>query len=82
MNHASFNLHITYPPPYQCLIWDYKKADNISNIRKALDLINWEKLFSQKNINAQVTVFNGTMLNSLQNYVPNKYITCDDKDPV
>ena len=58
-----------------------KKAD-ISNIRKALDSRNWEKLFSQKNINAQVTVFNETILNIFRNYVPNKYITCDDKDPV
>ena len=53
--HASFNLHISYAPQYQRLIWDYKKADT-SNIRKALVLINWEKLFSHKNINAQVTV--------------------------
>ena len=47
-------------------------------------MINWEKLFSHKNINAQVTVFNETiLLNIFQNYyVPNKYITCDDKDPV
>ena len=79
--HASFNLHITYPPPYQRPIWDYKKADT-SNIRKALDLINWEKLFSHKNINAQETVFNETILNIIRNYVPNKHITCDDKDPV
>ena len=63
------------------MIWDYKKAD-ISNIKKALDLINWEKRFSHKNINAQATVFNETMLNIFRNYVSMKYITCDDKDPV
>ena len=63
------------------MIWDSKKADT-SNIRKALDLINWEKLFSRKNIIAQVTVFDETILNIFQNYVPNKYIACDDNDPV
>ena len=26
--HTSFNLNITYPPPYKRLIWDYKKADS------------------------------------------------------
>ena len=41
--HTSFNLNISYPPPYQRLIWDYKKADSVK-IRKALDLINWERL--------------------------------------
>ena len=79
--HSSFNLNISYPPPYQRLVWDYKKADS-NNIRKALDSGNWERLFDQKAINAQVTAFNETILNVFRNYVPNKYITIDDKDPV
>ena len=79
--HSSFNLNIYYPPPYQRLIWDYNKAD-ASNIRKALDSVNWERLFSGYNINDQVAAFNEVLLNIFQNYVPNKYITIDDKDPV
>ena len=39
------------PPQYQQLIWDYKRADS-KNIRKALGLVNWERLFDQKDINA------------------------------
>ena len=79
---SSFNLNIYYPPPYQRLIWDYKKADaNI--IRRALDSVNWERLFdSIKNINEQVIALNETIWNVFRNYVPNKYITIDDKDPV
>ena len=82
--HSSFNLNISYThplPPYQRLIWDYKKADS-KNIRKFLDLVNWERLFDQKNINAQVVAFNETILNVFRNYVSNKYITVDDRDPV
>ena len=79
--HSSFNLSISYPPPYQRLVWDYKKADS-KNIRKALDSVNWERLFDQLDINAQVAAFNETILNVFRNYVPNKYITIDDKDPV
>ena len=79
--HSSFNLNISYPPPYQRLVWDYKKAYS-KNIRKALDSVNWERLFDQKAIDAQVTAFNETILNVFCNYVPNKYITIDDKDPV
>ena len=45
-------------------------------------MINWGKTFSQKNINAQVTVFNESILSIFRYYIPNKYITCDDKDPV
>ena len=79
--HSSFSHNISYPPPYQCLVWDYKKADSKS-IRKALDSVNWERLFDQLDINAQVPAFNETILNVFQNYFPNKYIGTDDKDPV
>ena len=51
------------------------------HIRKALDSVNWGRLFDQKAINAQVSAFNETILNVFRNYVPNKYITIDDKDP-
>ena len=79
--HTSLYLDISYPLPYQRLIWDYKKAD-FEKIRKALDLVNWERLFSKKDINTQVSILNETILNVFSNYVPNKYITIDDKDPV
>ena len=45
-----------------------------------LDSVNWERLFEQLDLNAQVAAFNETILNVFQNYVPN--ITTDDKDPV
>ena len=79
--YSTFNLNIYCPPPCQRLVWDYKKADSV-NIRKALDSVNWEKLFDQKDINTQVMTLNETILNFLRNYVLNKYITIDDKDPV
>ena len=79
--HTNFNLNISYPQPYQHLIWDYKNADSVK-IRKALDLINGERLFNNKNINEQVSILNETILNVFSNYVPNKYIAIDHKDPV
>ena len=50
-------------------------------IRKAPDLVNWERLLDQKDNNTQLAAFNETILNVFRNYVPNKYITADDKDP-
>ena len=79
--HSSSNLSIYYPPPYQRLIWDYKKADS-KNTRKALDSVNWERLFDSKDINSLVATLNETISNVFCNYVPNKYITIDDKDPL
>ena len=72
---------MSYPSPYQQLIRDNKKTDS-KNIWKVLDLVNWDRLFDQKDINAQVVAFNETILNVFRNYVPNKYITANDKDPV
>ena len=79
--HSSFNLNIYYPLPYQRLIWDYKKAD-AKIIRKALDSVNWERLFDNKSINERAITLNETILNVFRNYVPKKYITINDKDPV
>ena len=61
--HTKFSVNISYPPIYQRLIWDYKKADS-EKIRKALDSVNWERLFNKKDIDAQVVVFN-----VLRNYI-------------
>ena len=49
--HSSFNLNIYYPPPYQRLTWDYKKAES-TQIRKTPDSIKWEVLFIKKDLNA------------------------------
>ena len=40
------------------------------------------KAIDQLDINAQVAAFNETIINVFRNYVPNKYIAIDDKDPV
>ena len=45
-------------------------------------MVNWERLFDKKDLNAQVIALNETILNAFRNYVSNKYITVDDKDPV
>ena len=79
--YSTFNLNICYPPPLSRLVWDYKKADP-NKIRKALDLVNWERLLDQKSIDEQVATFNDTILNTFCNFVPNRYINIDDKDPV
>ena len=72
---------LTPSPPYQRLVWDYKKSDS-NNIRKAIDFVNWEKLFDQKRNVEQVATFNDTTLNNFRNFVPSKYMTIDDSNPL
>ena len=38
-------------------------------------------MFLNKNVDEQVSILNTTLMNIFSNYVPNKYITVDDKDP-
>ena len=54
----------------------------IQRILDSLDSVNWERLFDKKDLNWQVVKLNETILNVFQNYVPNKYITIYDTDPV
>ena len=44
-------------------------------------MFNWEKLFQNKNIHDQLKLFNETIVNIVSNYIPNKFIICNDKDP-
>ena len=79
--HCTFNLNIVHPSLYQRLLWNYKEAD-VSKIQKALKLVNWDRLLDNKNVDSQVLILNDIILNIFRNFVPNKYVTFDDKDPV
>ena len=73
-------MQIYYPPQYYRAVWHYKDAD-IELIRRAIDGFNWQKVFSNKNVNEKNDTFNKTILNILSNFIPHETITCDDRDP-
>ena len=73
-------MKIEYPPPYAREVWDYGKAQT-DLINRAIDQFDWINLFLDKNINEQVILFNRTILNIFHNFIPNKIILCDDRDP-
>ena len=68
------NIHL-----HQHLVWNFKKSNN-GAIKRAIELVNWNFLFSHKNVHEQV-IFNQTLINIFSNYIPNKLITTDDEDP-
>ena len=78
--YAKINLKAYYPPPYERLVWDYSKAE-VTNIRKSLSQINWLNALKDLNVNDQVEYLTSCILNVFSNFVPNKTITCKDKDP-
>ena len=78
--HCKSNLMIIYPPPYERLAWDYKRA-NTDAIISSINQVDWEFLFSNKNVHQQVYIFNKTLMSIFSNFIPNKYVTFNDKDP-
>ena len=53
ITYVKYNLQIIYPPPYQSLVWYYKNA-NTNSIQKALKMFDWNKSFSNVNVEKQV----------------------------
>ena len=77
---SSHCFKIRYPPPYSREVWHFKEA-NTDLIRRALNDFNWERAFSNANVNEKLSIFNKSVLNVLSNFIPHETILCDDKDP-
>ena len=73
--HENCHHQITYAK-----FWDYKKA-NASSIQKALNMIDWNKLLSNANVEKQVNILNDLLFNIFLNFARSKVITVDDRDP-
>ena len=78
--YCKLDLKIVYLPPYERLVWDCKRP-SIHSIPKAVKMIDWHFMFMNKTVHERVTTFNNILINNFSNYIPNKYITIDDKDP-
>ena len=55
-------MQIIYRSPYRRLFWDYKKA-NTNLVQKALNTVDWNRLFSNANVEKQVNIMNETLFN-------------------
>ena len=62
------------------MVWNYKKA-NVDCINKSLNSVDWDFVFSNKNVHRQAKYLNKEQMNVFTNYILNKLITIDDKDP-
>ena len=78
---SRLRLNTVYPPPHQCLIWYYNKA-NVDSVKKSQNSVDWGFFLSNKNVHQQVQYLNKVLMNVYSKYIPNKSITIDDKDPL
>ena len=77
---SNSNLKIHYPPPYERLIWNYKKT-NSDLIKRATKDFDLDNQFFLIDIDDQVVLFNQTIANIVSNFIPNETMTFDDRDP-
>ena len=77
---AKFNLSIFYSPPYERTVWYYERA-NTELIRRVIDQLDWLRALSNVNVDEKVYFFTKTLLDRIQNFIPDETITCDDRDP-
>ena len=74
------NLKIHFPLLYEREIWHYGQG-NTELIARAVHEFNWQRAFSNLNINERVSFFNKTILNIVSIFIPHETIICDDRDP-
>ena len=78
--HAKLNLKIFYPPPYEQIVWHYQDVNN-DLIQRSISQFNWERAFSNKGVNKQISIFNETILNIMTNFIPHETKIFNDRKP-
>ena len=71
---------ILFLPPYFRDVWHYQDA-NTDLIRRAIDMLDWDRAFVNTNVNEKVFILNKTVLNIFSNFIPQETVTDDDNDP-
>ena len=74
--YGQIDILIPFPPKHVREVWDYSKAD-VQNIKKSIKDFNWESL----SIDSKVDLLNETFLYIFRNYILNKKIKYDYRQP-
>ena len=65
-------------PPYEQLIRYYQHANDL---RQTIDLLDWEKPFSNLDFNKQVQLFNKIRTNTFEDFIPHKTVNFNKDSP-
>ena len=78
--HGKLNLTVLPPPAYKRKVWDYHKVDS-EELKNKLSSIGWRELFQDMNVNMMTETFTKPVFEIINSTIPNKILTCNDKDP-
>ena len=74
------DIRVPLPPAYARKTWDQGKV-NTKYIKKAISSFNWNKAFENLLVDAKVETLNEILLNIFRNYILNKKIKCNYRQP-
>ena len=78
--YGKINFNVPLPPLYIREVWDYKNA-KVENIQQSVSGIDWNFIFQGKTVNQKVNILNECLLNVFHNFILNKKIKFNYKDP-
>ena len=78
--YSKIDFKIPIPPPSMRKVWDYKNA-SAESIQRSISSIDWDFLFWGKYINKKVDILNECLTNTFHNFVPNRMIKCEYRQP-
>ena len=78
--HGKVNISIRSPSPFNRKIWDYAKAIK-DETQECLNNIDWHYKLNNLSATNRVSEFTSTIRGVMSRFIPNKIITCNDKDP-
>ena len=73
-------LEVVYPLPYVQEVWSYRIA-NTELIRREVNEFNWKRAFLNTIVDEKMDIFNSTILNILNNFIPHEVVVCNEKYP-
>ena len=78
--HGKLNISVPIPPPYKRKVWYYAK-DRKDKIKSATANIDWPTMFSGLDVDKMTHLFTSKCASIFSEFIPNKIITCDNRDP-
>ena len=78
--HGKLNISVPLPPPYKRKVWCYAKAQN-NRIKSAIANIDWPTMFSGLDVDKMTYLFTSKCASIFSEFIPDKTITCDNRDP-
>ena len=60
---------------------EYHKEADTDLIWQSIEMFDWNRVFTNRNVNDMVDICIKTIQNKLSNFIPHQTVTIDDKDP-